>query len=1077
MEQLADRIPRVGMEAVVRNRRGVISDVEAADGCDGRLHLVHIEYVDGDDPRDERLLWEREPKRALAEPATLPDISLTEPMDGPTFDAMVRAARWSAMVPFLSPGNPGEPGATLVASPFHAAVQIEDFQLVPLIKALRMPRVSLLIADDVGVGKTIEAGLILSELMLRRRVQRVLILTPASLRAQWHEEMLDKFALLFEIVDRGTAHSLRRRVGLDANPWRSFPRIIASYHYLRQPDVLTEFVAAARAPDITPQLPWDLLIVDEVHNLAPSPFGEDSDLCTMLRHLVPLFEHRIFLTATPHNGHTRSFTGLLELLDPVRFAQADELKPATRRRIEQVVVRRLKREINRRTDPPRFCDRLPPRAVVISLHGREQRLAGAFDGFRRKVACLISRGPRSQRLAGTFGLEVLGKRLLSCPVAFAESWRRCKAGMHAPEVADDVQVLAAQRSMRDDIADDREAERRGAAASRIIGGWLKSRARLFADDVVAIDKALAALGLATADRYAAELDPTHDARLDALVALIADKLRANGRWRDDERLVVFTEYKTTLDYLARRLQRRYGGADRVLTLFGGMAEKQREAIKLAFNDPQAPARILVATDAASEGLNLQTTARYLLHFDVPWNPARLEQRNGRLDRHGQARPVTIHHFATDDDQDLAFLAHVVAKVNTIREDLGSTGQLFDEAIQRRLIEGESRSRVEQDLDRGVATVSDRDDIPGDDRSSLHGETGLTEADQLDTLAAELDFDPTSLRGTLEAAMALGYGFPRLSDPDEHGRVTVLEPHPASWTAIIDQTLRRRGPDGEPAALAFDQRTFIDTSHGRPLFRPRHDTVMLHLAHPMIRRALGLLARLRFASNTGIRASRWVVRRGGVPPGHDALILLTCEELAVNELRETFHHWVRTDRLPVKSGTLLDPLPHVPARALCGRRIAGGPGRAREIWKAIARDVEAFIDRSARALTARLRTRLSEEGAQVTQRELERYQSQQGEVSALIEQQTLKSLARQIERLKIDRLQGRLFDPDRWLDEIDRSTQGRQRELDRRRSHYGEVREQLARERDRMINDVLPRRYTMRGSAQVFAVAVEIRLPD
>ncbi|MHC4107355.1 MAG: DISARM system SNF2-like helicase DrmD, partial [Planctomycetota bacterium] len=331
--------------------------------------------------------------------------------------------------------------------------------------------------------------------------------------------------------------------------------------------------------------------------------------------------------------------------------------------------------------------------------------------------------------------------------------------------------------------------------------------------------------------------------------------------------------------------------------------------------------------------------------------------------------------------------------------------------------------------------------------------------------------------TVEAAMALGYGLPRLSDPDEDGRVTVLEPYPAGWAAIIDQTLRLRGPDGQPAALAFDQRTFIDTGHGRPLFRPRQDTALMHLAHPVVRRALGLLARLRFGNSAGIRASRWVARRGGVPDGHDALILLTCEELAVNELREPFHHWVRTLRLPVKNGTLLAPLPHVPARALNDQGTTGHPGRARDVWKAVVRDIKIVIDHSSQALTTRLRTRLAGEGQQIMQRELERYQSQQGEVSALIEQQTLKSLARQIERLKIDRSQGRLFDSDRWLDEIDRSIDGRQRERDRRRTHYREVREQLARERDRMINDVLPRRYMMRGSARIFPVAVEIRLPS
>src|SRR6185437_1053164 len=133
---------------------------------------------------------------------------------------------------------------------------------------------------------------------LRRRIQRVLILTPASLRLQWRDEMWDKFALPFDVVDRAGTHSLRRRLGMDANPWRSFSRIIASYHYLRQEDVLEQFLAASRTPDGSPHLPWDLLIVDECHNLMPSPFGEDSELCNMLRIIAPQFEHRLFLSAT-----------------------------------------------------------------------------------------------------------------------------------------------------------------------------------------------------------------------------------------------------------------------------------------------------------------------------------------------------------------------------------------------------------------------------------------------------------------------------------------------------------------------------------------------------------------------------------------------------------------------------------------------------------------------------------------------------------------------------------------------------------------------------------------------------------
>ncbi len=229
--------------------------------------------------------------------------------------------------------------------------------MVPLLKAMRMPRVSLLLADDVGLGKTVEAGLILSELVLQRRIQRILILTPASLRKQWQQEMHEKFCLQFDIVDRPQTTQLRRRLGLDANPWRASPHVIASYHYLKQPDVLEDFLATCRVPEGSPHLPWDLIIVDEAHNLAPAAFGEDSDLSSMLRRIAPQFEHKIFATATPHNGRTRCFSGLLEILDPARFSQTSEFTSAERARVQEVVVRRLKSEINAVTNPPRFSER------------------------------------------------------------------------------------------------------------------------------------------------------------------------------------------------------------------------------------------------------------------------------------------------------------------------------------------------------------------------------------------------------------------------------------------------------------------------------------------------------------------------------------------------------------------------------------------------------------------------------------------------------------------------------------------------------------------------------------------------
>ena len=407
--------------------------------------------------------------------------------------------------------------------------------------------------------------------------------------------------------------------------------------------MLEQFLAACRTPEGSPHLPWDLLIVDECHNLMPSAFGDDSDLCRMLRLLAPQFEHRLFLSATPHNGHTRSFTGLLEILDPVRFSQTDELKPAEKERVQQVVLRRLKREINARTNPPRFCTRHPPQALVLDLSPQEIALSAAFDAFRTAIRRLIGGGETRRRRAGSFAVEILGKRLLSCPTAFAESWRRCKEGLaeeHGRDEAESRPPAGASNGRPATTARRSRARRRPRPCRRRLAEEL-SPADL-SDEIAAIDARSPASGFDLARRRHRRADPAADARFDALARPHREApARTDGDWRDDERLVVFTEYKTTLDYLVRRLRERYE-PERILTLFGGMDEESSATwSSRPSTTRRTPVRILLATDAAAEGLNLQRTARYLLHFDCPWNPSRLEQRNGRLDRHGQARDVTV----------------------------------------------------------------------------------------------------------------------------------------------------------------------------------------------------------------------------------------------------------------------------------------------------------------------------------------------------------------------------------------------------------------------------------------------------
>lgn len=1067
------------MFATVRNRRGIVSAVEPFDGHGGRLHLVHLEYKDDQLPVEEQLLWELEPRKALLEPNALPDPSRSDPMPAEDFDAVLRASRWSAAAPYLDPDGDGPLDRLPISSPFHGAVQIEDFQLVPLLKALQMPRVNLLIADDVGLGKTIEAGLILSELLLRRRIQRVLILTPASLRLQWRDEMWEKFSLPFDLVNLDATHALRKRLGMDANPWRSFSRIIASYHYLRQDDVLDQFLASCRTPEGSPHLPWDLLIVDECHHLMPSAFGEDSDLCRMLRLLAPQFEHRLFLSATPHNGHTRCFTGLLEILDPVRFSQTDEMKPAEKARVEQVVLRRLKREINARTDPPRFCTRHPPQALVLELSPQEIALSVAFDDFRTSIREVMARA-RGRHRAGSFAVEILGKRLLSCPTAFGESWRRCKQGLREEQLASEADVDSARRNLARDTGDDREAESRGASASGVVGAWLKAVAADLEPQIAAIDRALATAGLDTERDDIREQDPVADARFDALIALIDKLLRAQGAWRDDERVVVFTEYKTTLDYLARRVRAHYE-ADRILTLFGGMDEIERDLVKQAFNDPSHTVRVLLATDAAAEGLNLQRTARYLLHFDCPWNPSKIEQRNGRVDRHGQARDVTVHHFVSDQDQDLGFLAHVIRKADEIREDLGSANELFDEAAHRRLVDGESAAIVKADLDQRVAVARGRATVDADDTAHT-GAEGLAAGAQLDALAAEIDLGPETLRDTLEAAMAIRAGRPQLDCSASEHSCKVVNPGLPGWDEVIDESLRRaagRNVRGPVARVAFGPEPFLETIAGRLVFCPRPDVLLMHLSHPMLQKSLAALTRRRFPG-TEEEVSRWTVRLGDIPLGAEALVLLSVEELAVNELRETFHHWVRTLAFPITAGGLGELLPHRSATEM-GHAITGHGGgqdaRARELMEDVEPDLKRFLASHAESLTDTLRDELEAAGVHARSQEEERSRSRQGEVSNLIAENTLAKLGREIEKLKTERRQGLLFDEDARLDVIDQSIEEKHTEIARRTRHYEEVRDQLDRERKRILGDLLPRRHAMSGLAQVFPVSIEVRLPE
>ena len=1082
-------IPKVGISCVVRNRLGVVLNVKEFSGAIEKQYLVTVSYKDSGFPDTEELLWNIEPGVSILPPAALPDAD-SPAMPLREMDALVRACRWNASRPYVLDEGMEAIGSYPVSAPFYGTIQPDDYQLVPLLKALRMPRVSMMIADDVGLGKTIEAGLIINELLIRRRVNRILILCPASLRIQWRDEMMDKFSLPFDVVDSNSTLRLKRDVGIDANPWRFHNRIIASYHYLKQALIFEQFQNALSTNDGTIQLPWDLLIVDEAHNLMPSPFGKDSDLCQMLRRLAPMFEHKIFLTATPHNGNTRCFSGLLEILDPARFRMTDELTPAEKTRVRQVVVRRMKSEINQRTNPPKFSHRNDPQPLDLdnsfSLDSNhELSLIFAVEDFKQKLRSIVSQDKR-RRTAGFFAIEVLAKRLLSCPMTFLESWQRCKESLYR---ADQEAALEAEQelaglslTLNADVTDDKEAQVAEVTAASRVGAWLVNFADELAPQISDIDAAVKELGIDLSKGVTSQT-PNSDARFDLLCKLIRSKLMVGDDWRTDERLVIFTEYKTTQDYLMCRLEKVFHDHEnqRITVLYGGMEDTEREIIKRRFNDENDDVRILIATDAASEGLNLQETARYLLHFDCPWNPSRLEQRNGRLDRHGQARDVSIFYFTSTDDENMRFMARMVEKIHNVREDLGSCGKIFGNGIQERVVAGQKSSdSLLNDVDRALETARKESAIPGNIDNSVSLEELDHISQQLRVLAEELDLDDSSRHDLLQIALN-----GQCTPLDDEGCFKLTQPNMSGWRDTIDETIRYAVKGGRKSLpkLTFSVNPFLQDKNGRKVYRNRLDVRMLHLGHPLMQRAINVLGRRRYPGQEVV--SRWTVREARLPVGVEAIFRVHLEEMAVNQLREAFHNWVRTMDFPVIKGQLQTALPH--HSAFHNRQKGSLPEKkrieeARNLYDDLFSDFRKLIIQEEKRCGEAILQKLTDDGKRRLEEERKNFQSREGELSSMIRERTIASKMEELRRLKqkMEQMEDQplLFDDfqqeeqNRIQDDIDSVKRAIQDDQD----HYDELRRQLQKERTRIVEELLPRRFALDGCVKLYPIAVEIILP-
>jgi hypothetical protein len=329
----------------------------------------------------------------------------------------------------------------------------------------------------------------------------------------------------------------------------------------------------------------------------------------------------------------------------------------------------------------------------------------------------------------------------------------------------------------------------------------------------------------------------------------------------------------------------------------------------------------------------------------------------------------------------------------------------------------------------------------------------------------------------QTALAVDSGRPRLKEERE-GRyrfvpLTSGGPVPAAWLDVVDQTLREGGPKGPLAALVFDPEHYVAMRSGRPVFLPEPDSKLLHLGHALYHRVMSVFARYRFPGGPAA-ATRWTARTSkDVPKAADALVLLTVEELAVNELREPCHHWVRTLALPVMKGALGEALPHRPA-ALWNTSDAGADvDRAREVWDDVERELKKRVTALAEARMRDLGARLESAKKRVEKNEKERFDRRRKELEKAMADNQLKKLQEEVNEY-LERRQLYLLAE---LDEDERKRLSNlQAEIELRKKHYDSVLLKLKDEETRTLKLVLPHRYRLRGEARVYPIAVEILVP-
>ncbi len=564
-------------------------------------------------------------------------------------------------------------------------LRIEPYQLVPVLRAIRMTRVRLLLADGVGLGKTIQAGLLLTELIARRIAHRVLIVSPSGpLLDQWEMEMSHRFGLRFQVIDRQALDGVRRSTELGAIPFDHISLGLASIDFLKQEKVLADLERSS----------YDVVVIDEAHHCMEIG-GDDRD-ASLRRKLAEVLARRsdtlILATATPHDGNDRSFASLCELLDPSLVDGRGILRGEKYR---PHVVRRLKKHILTETGEPRFKEREVEPCPVRARSGENDQFIELHQKLLALIAPELRKALRSRRYSDVLSFIALLKRSVSTVAA-------CKVTLEAVRDryrAIQAQTAETQESRRQRLRSLREMNRN---LERFGTTSVEQEAEQQTLEVEDLAQQLIALERETSSeqRHLRRFNNMADA-LDELIQIaesatsqdpklstVIAQVRAIRATEPRASVLIYTEYTDSQTALVSALKNANVG--QVLTMNGDDDEKTRATVTDRFRKEES--LILVSTDAAAEGLNLHQHCHHLLHLELPFNPNRLEQRNGRIDRFGQEFIPIVRYLFLCGTFEQRILLRLIAKYERQRKlltfvpnTLGVTASA--EATAERLLTG------------------------------------------------------------------------------------------------------------------------------------------------------------------------------------------------------------------------------------------------------------------------------------------------------------------------------------------------------------------------------------------------------